>query len=221
MQPVDRREFLFLSSVFAAAISSPRIVIRVQVLADRGAHGGKGLDESELSAFRRMQEKTGREYASSGISFDLRFVEGAFLRTQGYSEIPDKFLARDAINLFVTDQLAYDIDRDRTGGCSTGPRPRFKGYAADPYYKTFLGLRQAGENTLAHEYAHHLTLDTTKYPTGMKNLWADIRNDYFLWRQRHGAAIPEFRACQSQPWAKLEVSASRTGPARRSRPPST
>jgi hypothetical protein len=104
------------------------LVITVQVMFDQGAHSGKGLGESERSKFRNYQEKARREYSTSGIRFDLRVLEGAYLRQQGYSEIPAKFLARGAINLFVTDTLGYDIDRDRTGGCSMGrARPR-----ADP-----------------------------------------------------------------------------------------
>ncbi len=80
-------------------------MITVSVMLDRGAHSAKGLSESEVAKFKQYQEKARREYATSGIRFDLRFVEGAFLRTQGYSEIPEKFLARKAINLFVTDTL--------------------------------------------------------------------------------------------------------------------
>jgi hypothetical protein len=112
-------------------------VISVSVMLDRGAHSAWGLRESEIAKFKRYQEKARLEYAASGILFDVRFVEGAFLRTQGYSEIPENFLARKTINLFVTDALGYDIDKDRTGGCSTGPRPRGPRSAPDPFYKTF------------------------------------------------------------------------------------
>src|SRR5450631_1779884 len=86
----------------------------------------------------------------SSVRLQDGVTEGAHLRTQGYSEIPDKFLTLKAINLFVTDTLGYDIDRDRTGGCSIGPRPRRPGFAPDPFYKIFLGLRDAGEKALAH-----------------------------------------------------------------------
>ena len=84
-----------------------------------------------------------------------------------------------------------------------GPHPRVGKLPADPFYKTFLGLQQAHETTLAHEYAHHFTLDTRRNPTAAKNLWADLRNDYWLWRQRHGVAIPEFRACGGLEWAQF------------------
>jgi hypothetical protein len=137
-------------------------------------------------------------------SYSTCFVEGAFLRTQGYSEIPEKFLARKTINLFVTDALGYDIDKDRTGGCSTEPRPRGPRSAPDPFYKTFLGLRDAHDTTLAHEYAHHFTLDTRRNPTMTGNLWADLRNDFWLWRQRQGAPILQFRACANSDWARFE-----------------
>ena len=111
-------------------------------------------------------------------------TEGAYLRQQGYSEIPEKFLTLKAINLFVTESLGYDIDKDRTGGCSIGPRPRRPGFSPDPFYKIFLGLNDTGEKVLPHEYAHHFTLDTRRQPTVMRNSWADLRNDYWLWRQR-------------------------------------
>jgi hypothetical protein len=177
------------------------IVISVNALMDQGAHLGKGMGEGEIAAFRRYQERARREYAVSGIFFDVRVTEGAYLRTQGYSEIPDKFLARKAINLFVTDALAYDIDRDRTGGSSIGPRPRGKGSAPDPFYKIFLGLRDACETTLRHEYAHHFTLDTLKNPTVANNVWADFRNEYWLWRQSHGTPMLQFRSCIHSEWA--------------------
>jgi hypothetical protein len=180
------------------------ITISVNAMLDQGAHSGKGLGEAEITKFKAHQEKARREYAVSGIVFEVRFMEGAFLRKQGYSEIPSRFLERRTINLFVTDSLGYDIDRDRTGGCSIGPVPPGPRFAGDPFYKTFLGLREAGENTLAHEYAHHFTLDTRRNPSPAGNLWADLRNDYWLWRQRQGFPILEFRACATAEWARLE-----------------
>lgn len=180
------------------------IVISVRAMLDRGAHSARGLAESEIALFRRYQEQARREYAVSGILFDVQFVEGAFLRKQGYSEIPERFLARKCINVFVTDRLGYDIDRDRTGGCSLGPAPRSPQSGGDPYYRTFLGLADAGEETLTHEYAHHFTCDTARRPTAAGNFWADLRNDYWLWRQRHGTPILEFRNCAGAEWARFQ-----------------
>jgi hypothetical protein len=181
------------------------IVISVHAMLDRGAHSGKGLGEGELSLFKYYQEKARREYAASGIFFDIHVVEGAYLRTQGYSEIPSKFLAPKMINLFVTNTLGYDIDRDRTGGCSMGPRPPQARFGGDPFFKTFLGLKEARETTLAHEYAHHFALDTRRNPSAAGNFWADLRNDYWLWRQRHGVPILQFRACANSEWARFAV----------------
>jgi hypothetical protein len=191
-------------SGFIARTPVKPIVISVNLMLDYGAHSGKGLSESEVALFQRYQETTRREYATSGIFFDIRATEGAYLRQQGYSEIPDKFLVLTAINLFVTDSLGYDIDRDRTGGQSIGPRPRRAKFAPDPFYKIFLGLKDAGEKVLAHEYAHHFTLDTLRQPTALRNSWADLRNDYWLWRQRHGVPILQFRACANSAWAKVQ-----------------
>lgn len=200
LEGVARREFLLLGAAGGGFLKP--IVIRVHALLDQGAHSGRGLGESERSAFQRFQEVARREYATSSIFFDVRMVEGAYLRTQGYSEIPEKFLAPKTINLFVTDTLAYDVDRDRTGGCSIGPRPRRPEFPGDPFYKTFLGLRQARDTTLLHEYAHHFCLDTARSPTAAGNVWADLRNDYLLWRQRHGVPILQFRACANSEWAR-------------------
>jgi hypothetical protein len=202
---VGRREFLALGGAGGSFIPLRPIVISVNAMLDRGAHSGKGLGAGEISAFKNYQEKARREYATSGIRFEVRLVEGAYLRTQGYSEIHPKFLARNTINLFVTDTLGYDMDRDRTGGCSVGPHPPVPKYGGDPFYKTFLGLREARETTLAHEYAHHFTLDTRKNPTAAGHLWADLRNDYWLWRQRHGVPILEFRRCAYSEWARGAV----------------
>lgn len=179
------------------------IVISVQVMFDRGAHSGRGLAGREISMFNAYQEKTRREYGASGLYFELHVLEGAYLRQQGYSEIPDKFLAPGMINLFVTETLGYDIDRDRTGGCSMGPLRPSRRSGGDPCYKILLGLRDARDTTLPHEYAHHFTLDTLRSPTATGNLWADLRNDYWLWWQRHGTAIPAFRACAGLPWARF------------------
>jgi len=201
---LGRRQFLAIAAAQAARAGNLRpIVVSVNVLLDQGAHSGKGLGPAERAAFNGYQEKARREYAISGIFFELRVVEGAFLRKQGYSDIPEKFLTRRVINLFVTDTLGYDIDRDRTGGCSIGPRQRGPHSAPDPYYRTFLGLRDARETTLEHEYAHHLTLDTQRNPTAAGNFWADLRIDYWLWRQRHGAPIEDFRACAHSEWARF------------------
>lgn len=196
-----RREFIALAQMRFQTLRP--LTVSVNVMLDRGAHSGKGLTTSEVSAFNHHQEKSRREYATSGILFELHVTEGAYVRKQGYSVIPYQFLAPRMINLFVTDSLAYDIDRDRTGGCSIGPLARRPGSAGDPFFKTFIGLREAGENTLAHEYAHHFTLDTQQRPTAAGNFWADLRNDYWLWRQRHGVPITEFRACASSEWAKF------------------
>jgi hypothetical protein len=210
VESVGRREFVALGasgvSLIAGRNTVPlrRIVISVNVMLDGGAHSGKGLRPGDVSLFTAFQEKAGREYATSGIYFDVRVLEGAYLRQQGYSDIPEKFLAPGMINLFVTDTLGYDIDRDRTGGSSMGPRPRGPRFAGYPFYKIFLGLKDARETTLPHEYAHHFTLDTRRNASIGANLWADLRNDYWLWRQRHGVPILEFRACANSEWARFE-----------------
>ena len=191
-----------VANLHSAARLQP-LVIAVQVMFDRGAHSGSGLTAGEISLFRRYQENAARDFTASGIRYELHELEGAYLRQQGYSEIPDKFLVRNMINLFVTASLGYDIDRDRTGGCSIGPRKANRRSGAYPFYETYIGLKDARETTLEHEYAHQFTLDTLHRPTAAGNFWADMRNDWWLWRQRHGAAIPEFRACVNQPWARL------------------
>jgi hypothetical protein len=204
---LTRRDFL-LSGIDAAGAGALHasqglkpIVISVHVMFDQGAHSGKGLRDSEIARFNVCQERARREYSISGLHFDLHRVEGAYVRQQGYSVIPDKFLARGTINLFVTDTLGYDIDRDRTGGCSVGPHAQRGRFAGDPFYETFLGLSDADEGTLAHEYAHHFTLDTRRRSTWLSNSWADFRNNYWLWRQRHGSPIMAFRACVHSEWA--------------------
>ncbi len=206
--PLSRREFLAWGAAGASAgggAEAGRIIVAgVQVMFDRGAHGGRGLDGGEIALFRAWQEQARREFAASGIHFELHPLEGAYLRQQGYSVIPRKFLAAAMINLFVTATLGYDIDKDRTGGCSMGPRPPSRQSGGRPFYITFLGLHDARDTTLPHEYAHHFTLDTRRNTSAEGNFWADLRNDYWLWRQRHGAAIPAFRACAGAPWARFE-----------------
>ncbi len=115
-----RRECLW---VRFASERLPPLTIRVHVMFDQGAHANRGLNETERLKFRRHQEAAQREFAASGIRFEVDTLEGVYLRTQGYSEMPDQFLALGKINLFVTDTLRYDVDRDRTGGASIGPFP--------------------------------------------------------------------------------------------------
>jgi hypothetical protein len=208
---VTRREFVALSAVggslFFTRNSPPhmrRIVISVNLMFDRGAHSGRGLGQGEVSLFNGYQAKAAREYATSGIFFDIRVSEGAYMRQQGFTEIPDQFLAPGMINLFVTETLGYDVDRDRTGGVSMGPQARTRAFARSPGYKIFFGLKDARDTTLPHEYAHHFTLDTQRDASMKSNLWADLRNDYWLWRQRHGVPISEFHACAHSEWARFE-----------------
>ena len=207
---VTRREFVTLGAAAGGLFFTPKnpehlrpVLISVNILFDRGAHSGRGLGQGEVSLFNRYQEKAAREFATSGIFFDIRVTEGAYLRQQGFSEIPDQFLVPGTINLFVTETLGYDIDRDRTGGASMGPRPRTRVSARSPGYKSFLGLKDADDTTLPHEYAHHFTLDTQRNASMESNFWADLRNDYWLWRQRHGVPILEFRVCARSEWARF------------------
>lgn len=197
----SRRKFVWAFAAVLAAEPSRTILVSVNILFDQGAHSGKGLTNGEMATFQAYQERARREYAVSAIQFDVHFTAGAYMRQQGYSEVPEKFLARRMINVFVTDSLGYDIDRDRTGGCSVGPRPRTAKSGGDPFYQTFLGLRDAKGTTLPHEYAHHFTLDTQRNRSYAGNFWADFRNDYWLWRQRNGTPIPAFRACANSEWA--------------------
>jgi hypothetical protein len=205
--PLLRRDFLVAAAGLLSGQPWKPLVISVNLLLDQAAHSGKGLRPDEIALFQRYQEKARLEFAASGIFFDVRMTEGAFLRQQGYTEIPEKFLTVKAINLLVTESLGYDIDRERTGGCSIGPRPRRPNFSPDPFYKIFLGLKDASGKVLPHEYAHHFTLDTQRQPTAMRNSWADLRNDYWLWRQRHRVPIPQFRACASSEWAKAAPTA--------------
>ena len=208
---INRREFVLLNAAAMADGShSTSLVISVHVLFDQAAHSGKGLGEAERSKFHAFQNKAAREYANSGIEFELDYLEGAFSRKQGYSEIPDQFIAPGKINIFVTGTLGYDSDRSRTGGSSIGPRPSGPGLKGNRFYITFLGLNEASESTLAHEYAHHFALDTRNSRSISGNFWTDLRNDYWLWRQRHGVPISGFRSCSNAEWARPKGTARKT-----------
>jgi hypothetical protein len=163
------------------------------------------LTAGQQDAFHRRQQSASREFAASGIAFELRTPRPAFLRQQGHSIIPDRFLAPGAINVFVTYVLGYDIDRHRTGGVSLGPHPQRSNKPANPHFIVFLGLRDAGRHTLAHEYAHHFLLDTQRQATSARNFWSDLRIDWLLWRQRGGASIHAFLACRNSPFARPPV----------------
>lgn len=203
---IGRREFVAttLWLGWPGATRTRLLTVRVNVMFDQAANSNKGLEPAEIALFRSYQAHAASEFAISGIRFDVHYTEGAYLRDGGFADIPERFLSRGMINLFVTQSLRYDIDRNRTGGTSMGPRAHVAGIAADPFYKSFLGLKEAHATTLPHEYAHHFVLDTQRSSTVAGNFWADIRNDYWLWRQRHGVAIPEFQLCLNSDWAKVE-----------------
>lgn len=203
---IGRREFAatWLWLGWPGAIPSRLLTVRVNVMFDQAANSNKGLGPTEIALFRSYQAHAASEFAISGIRFDLHYTEGAYLRDGGIAEIPDRFMSREMINLFVTQSLRYDIDRNRTGGSSMGPRPHTLGIAADPFYKTFVGLKESHATTLPHEYAHHFVLDTQQASTVVGNFLADLRNDYWLWRQRQGVVIPEFQRCLNSEWAKVE-----------------
>jgi len=126
-----------------------------------GAHPEKVCGESELAAFKRYQEKARREYAISGILFDFHVVEGAYLRTQDTQRSLRSFLAPKMINLLSPIRFGYDIDRDRTGGCSIGPRPRRPGFAGDLFYKSGDG------NSCSRRSRHGSKPKITSYRTGL------------------------------------------------------
>ena len=209
MLPLARRDFLLAGLAVAgnpvcAAQPVRPILVSVHVMFDLGAHSGKGLADNEIALFHTYQERARREYAASAIHFDVQIELGALPAPTGYTEVPDRILVVKMINVFVTDTPGYDVDRNRTGGCSVGPRPRTQSTPPEPFYQTFLGLKEANGATLPHEYAHHFCLDTKQNRTWASNLWADLGNDYWLARQRHGVPIPAFRACASSEWARFE-----------------
>ena len=85
------------------------LIIGVQAMLDLGAHSIRK---------RRAANAPPVEFVSMFVCW-----KGLICGSKDNSEIPSKFLARGMINLFVTDTLGYDIDRDRTGGCLMGPLP--------------------------------------------------------------------------------------------------
>src|SRR5215469_9083103 len=92
---LGRRQFLALAAASGSGgVMLRPIVVSVHALLDQAAHSGRGLYAHDISRFQALQDKAKREYAVSGIHFDVQIVEGAYVRQQGYSEIPDKFLAK-------------------------------------------------------------------------------------------------------------------------------
>lgn len=200
---IRRRDLATLAAwPFSRPQPLPPILVRLSILYDAAAHNNTGLSGVERQRFEQLLKRARAEYAVSSLLLRENYVEGAFLRTQGYSEIPERFLTPATINIFVSSSLAYDVDRNRTGGASIGPHGRAPQTSENRFYKTFIGLREASDGTLAHELAHHFTLDTRRNPTPAANLFADLKIDWWLWRQRHGNPIPEFRACANLEWAR-------------------
>ena len=161
----NRREFFMACGGAAGGLAAGRrvepagfVIVTVQAMFDQGAHSGKGLGEAERSKFQAYQEKARRSMppaeSSSRYTRSKALICGS-KDTRKSFEIPG---AGARINLFVTDTLGYDIDRDRTGGCSMGPRPPSRRSGGDPFYKSFLGLRDAHDTTLPHELRASLHL---------------------------------------------------------------
>ena len=81
---MQRRDFLALcvSTAFGREVPLSPVIVKVHVLFDQAAHAGKGLTPAELALFHQQQQTCSREYAASGIQFDLHFTSGAYLRQQ-------------------------------------------------------------------------------------------------------------------------------------------
>ena len=71
---MTRRAFLALSFASQLGAALRPITISVQVMFDRGAHAGQGLSQSEIATFWSHQEKARREFAISGITFNVHIV---------------------------------------------------------------------------------------------------------------------------------------------------
>src|ERR1700754_3257039 len=87
-----RRDLLLGAAGLLSGQPWKPLIVGVNLLFDQAAHSGKGLRPEEVALFQGYQEKARREFATSGIFFDVRITEGAFVRQQGYTVIPEKFL---------------------------------------------------------------------------------------------------------------------------------
>ncbi len=155
--------------------------VKLNVIYDRRAHGGKGLSQQEKENFAKNILRTAqKEYANAFIDFDISYSPGELFEDEA-SNLNMAGLQRQGINVVVTDMLPSKL-RDSSPG--KGASFISKGYAVSA-----IGLREADDSTLAHELSHHFLGDTTKPPSNIFSQFigktvGDISNDFTRWQLR-------------------------------------
>jgi hypothetical protein len=164
-------------SAEACAKDSQCINVRVNVIYDRNANGGKGLTEKQKAKFQdSLLRQAKSEYGDSKIHLDVGYSAGGLEggKVQG--------AVKGALNVLVSDG-ALPIKSAPGASMESG------GYAL-----TGININRADSGILAHEFAHFFAGDTNglmnsiarRDPTGVirfgANAIADIMNDYERFR---------------------------------------
>ena len=149
----------------ACAKNSHCVTVKINVVYDKNANGGKGLTDKQKEAFGNQLQKAKDEYGNAHVHFDVTYSTG----TMGDA-------VKGAENLIVSDHT------------STGD-PGVSAFTSKGYAISQIDETQADIETVSHEITHQVLGDTTglmnklmQYDqvglfAAMANGMADVAND--------------------------------------------
>ena len=134
------------------------VAVKLNVIYDKNANGGKGLTDDQKKSFAAQLQKAKDQYGNADIHFDVTTTAGGTDANGGIQG-----LVKGATNVMVSDST-------RTG--DAGVSQVTQGYAL-----TGIDITRSDVGTLSHELAHQFTGDTTGLlsiisqsdPTGIVN----------------------------------------------------
>jgi len=119
------------------------VTVKVNVIYDPNANGGKGLTDDQKKALDAQMQKAKDQYGDADIYLDVSYT------TAGQDANGKQLgLVKDATNVIVSDSAPR--------GASGISQVNAEGYAL-----TGIDITKSNNGTLAHELAHQLTGDTT------------------------------------------------------------
>jgi RHS repeat-associated protein len=148
------------------------VVVRINAIYDKTANKGAGLTQQQIDKFEKQLLQHAKDtYGVANIALDVSYNQAGF---DGKSISDPTAIVASAINVIVTTDLR---GMTREAGVSTIDK---KGYA---FSLIDIDHRDAGDDLLSHEVAHHFAGNTTGMVGGIPmvgdiaNAVSDLSND--------------------------------------------
>jgi len=153
------------------------VTVKLNVVYDANANGGKGLTDKQKEQFQGQLQGAKDQFGDSNVHFDVTYTAGSV--TSG-GDVTGT--VQGAANIFVS---------DHTFSGEAGDSGRLSGGA----FGTILNINKADSDTLSHELGHHILGDTSGFADRLEkaaasldptlgvlvgaplNLYADLTND--------------------------------------------